>query len=381
MKNIIVAIIFTTITAHAIAMDLPEKKPLLTTRAQQNKRIDSINESINKAVENTSCCCGLFTKIFLERDHFDLLKHVNSYYENEIYEHDIDKLKKKNSYFAVTMDYFCDIAQQNYDAVTLSTLSTITDHTQPQPIKQLNNLSDTLKKHVLNMAYHKTRRVHSIEFIGHTARVRRVDINPQKNLACSASKDGTFRLWNLQTGKELSILSTDAVSGYVKFNDQGTLLATATLSQEEPFEITIQIWCTQTQKILWNIKHHNRFAALAFFQGKKSTTLAIFGQNNSALYRLKKNKEPMFIGTSTQSIPIAVDKGYKIKKRKEDNAWIAQKSAPCLYLCERAIENTAVPMVFNMQKIQMYQDLLESEKHIVDTLFNAKFLHTYTTIN
>lgn len=383
MKPYICSLICIITGAYSIAMNFPETKKLLTPSPtqQQNERIASISETINKSIENISLCCGVCTKSFSKQDHLDLLKFVDScYQEKEMHEHDIDKLKKKNSFFAATIDYFCGIAKKNYAAVTLSTLNIITDYKQPQPTKKLNKLSPALKKYVMTMAYNKIRRVHSIEFIGHTARVRHVAINQEKYLACSASKDGTFRLWDLQTGKNVGKLKEKAVSGYVVFNHTGTLLATATLSQEQPFEITIKIWDPCTKRKLWTIQHHNQFSALAFFQGSTDTTLAILGQNYSTLYTLKKDLEPMRIGTSLQSIPITVDKGYKIKK-KEDHAWIAEKSAPALYLCERAIENSTVPTLFSMQNTPLYTKLLETEKEIVNALFSEKFLITYTRIN
>jgi len=383
MKSYIFFLIVMTMhAAHSIAMDLSEKTPLILSSVQQkNKHTTSISEAINKAIEDSSFCCGLCTKIFVEQDHFDLIKYVDRCYPKGMCEKDIHTLKKKNSYFAASIDYFCDIAKKNYDAVTLSTLNIVTNHEQKQPTSQLEALPSALKKYVMAMAYNKLRRVHSIEFIGHTAPVRRVALNHEKNLACSASKDGTFRLWNLETGKQLYILKELAVSGYVTFNNAGTLLATATLLQEEPFEITIKIWDTDSQKALWNIQHQNRFSALAFFQGQTDITLAILGQNSSTLYTLKKDHEPMCIGNNMQGIPISVDKGYKIKKRKEDHAWIAEKSSPRLYLLERAIENTPAPTVINIHKSPLYKKLLQSEKDIVNALFKTKYLDTYTPIN
>lgn len=381
MNHYIFSLIFITVSLHSIAMDVAEKKPLIFSAAQQkSEHTTSISKAINEAIQNSSLCCGLLTKSFLERDHFDLLRYVDSCYPKGICEHDIDRLKKKNHFFAETIHYFSGIAKKNYAAVTLSTLNIITDHHQTQPTKELNDLSPEWRKYVMEMAYHRLRRVHSIEFAGHTAPVRRVAINHEKNLASSASKDGTFRLWDLETGKPLCIFPEKAVSGYVTFNDDGTLLATATLSQEQPFEITIKIWNTYSQKNLWTVKHHNRFSALAFFQGSTDITLAILGQNHSTLYALKKDLEPICIGKNLQSIPITVDKGYKIKK-KDDHTWIAEKRAPGLYLCERAIENSAIPTLLNMQKADLYKDLLESEKEIIDRLFSEKFLSVYTSIN
>lgn len=381
MKHHIFSLILIVASTHSIAMDLPEKQPLILSPTQQkNKQTTSISEAINKAIQSSSICCGLCTKIFVERDHFDLIKYVDRYYPKGMCEKDIDRLKKKNPFFAESINYFSDIAKKNYAAVTLTTLNIVTDHEQKQSIPQLNELPTGLKKYVMEIAYHKLRRVHCTEFTGHTAPVRRVAINSEKNLACSASKDGTFRLWDLETGKELGILAEKAVSGYVAFNNTGTLLATATLSQEEPFEITIKVWGTDSRKVLWNIQHNRQFAALAFFQNETNPTLAILSKNISTLYALKKDQEPMCMGNNMQDIPIPVDKGHKIKK-KDDHTWIAEKSAPILYLLEQAIKNTPAPNCINISKIPLYKKLLQSEKDIVDAMFKTKYLATYTPIN
>ncbi len=387
MKHYIFSLISIIVPIHSIAMDLPTKIIVSPNTSVQQKKllINAINTKLNIVFKDHVICCYSVPKFFSEKDHFDLLDEVNNYYRPKIGIgiEDIRRLKKMNHLFAATLNYFAEIAWENLNKVTLNTLTIITDYTQQQPTPLLNKLLPSLKNYVMHAAYNKTKRVHFVEFFGHTKPITDIDINAQASLASSASMDETFRLWNLQTGKEICILAGKASRGYVKFNEDGSLLATATVSHKNPLTFDITIWDTTSQTNMWFIQYKKPFEALAFFEHDKKITFAILGTSTSTLYSLKKLKEPIYCGEYKQKLIITSDtnnKGYTIKKR-DDYSWMAAKRAPRLYLLERAIENTSGQTSINIEKIPLYKKLLESEKDIVDTLFKSKYLNTYTLIN
>ncbi|NIS82526.1 MAG: hypothetical protein GTO14_20485 [Anaerolineales bacterium] len=74
-------------------------------------------------------------------------------------------------------------------------------------------------------------------FVGHTFRVNSVAFSPQGELIASASRDGTIRIWSVQSGETLTVLEghEDGVNRAV-FSADGSMLASA--SQDD----TVIIW-------------------------------------------------------------------------------------------------------------------------------------------
>lgn len=349
---------------------------------QQKNRVSRIDSMLKENEEKNSICCGLIKLSLSEKDHFDLLKTVDSFYTKGISIQDIERLKKINNSFAETITYFSDIAAENFDNVTINTLNIVTDYTQQQPRPQLNKLSPTIKNYVMRTAYNKIRRIHYTYFSGHTGPIGEIAINTKALLAASASKDKTFRLWSLATGKELYIFPEKAIHGYVKFSDDGTLLATATINKKKPGEVIIKIWDTYSKENIWIIKQHKPFDAVAFFQEDTKCIFAIFEKSHSILYTLERFKEPIYLAEHTQPLIIIKDterQQYPIKKI--GYSWNIVKRSPRLYLCEQAIKNTAhIPTSQKIESLGIFKNMITSEQNIIVETIKEKASNTYIPI-
>jgi len=84
---------------------------------------------------------------------------------------------------------------------------------------------------------------------GHDSWISRVQISPDDSLIASGSNDGTVRLWNLETGEEIAVLTgyTDTVWA-LDFSPDGRLLATAGEDGR------ILIWDVESQSLVREIE-------------------------------------------------------------------------------------------------------------------------------
>jgi WD40 repeat protein len=86
---------------------------------------------------------------------------------------------------------------------------------------------------------------------GHTSTVRSVVFSPEGTRIASGSDDNTMRIWDTQTGGELALLNghTDTVSSVV-FSPDGNRIASSS------FDETLRIWDTQTGEQLALLEGH-----------------------------------------------------------------------------------------------------------------------------
>jgi len=79
--------------------------------------------------------------------------------------------------------------------------------------------------------------------------VNGVAFHPTKNVLASCSNDSTIKLWNTDTGAELSTLSGHSHSvRSVAWSPDGTKLASGSVDE------TVRIWEAATGKQLWQLK-------------------------------------------------------------------------------------------------------------------------------
>jgi len=89
------------------------------------------------------------------------------------------------------------------------------------------------------------------EFSGHTGAIRLVAFNRDGTfIASSSSGDNTARVWDLNTGKPVAVLTAKSPIDAIGFSPDGTTVATGSLDG------TAQIWSAQTGRPLVLLKGH-----------------------------------------------------------------------------------------------------------------------------
>jgi WD40 repeat protein len=265
-----------------------------------------------------------------------------------------------------TIHYFCELATKNLEGVTCDTLTIIQDPLQDQPIATLNKLPHPIKRYVMRKAYEQVRFVYNIVFKGHTDTIESVDTNTRANLAASASKDKTFCLWKLSNGELLHIFDTiPAHHGYVKFNADGSQLATATVYKENPNKTKIFIWDTKSKQLLYQMKQKSPITNLNFFPDDGNILLAIGKNNHLLLYKLKKNSPAIHVGSITQGIKTKTER-IQYAREGDNYCWMVSKNARPLGVCEYALHNTkSEKSLMTITQIPLYKKLTEHEQDIL----------------
>jgi len=337
-----------------------------------------------------------FNMILTEEEVFEFINNVTDKFPTVIAHRKLlDKFSNNEDLlFFQVINYFIALARKNFDIVTYDTLATIQDATAPQSIPQLNKLPLPIKKYVMSRAYNNIKRPYTTFFTGHTALIRHIDVNARVNLAATTSDDMTFRLWDLATGKEAYTFPEKAMSGYVKFNDSGSRLATTSVHTTNPQEIHIKIWNTTSKMLLHTIAQSNFIMGLTFFQKQQDDRLLVFNQScpsskkhSISLYLLKKNKEPI-VTEYAEAGPARIAFSYthlgdyeSIVNSFDWNAevfnWQAQKNSRPLYLCEQAIRNTQhKEFLGKIKQTPVYESLTPLEK----TMIVNKMSHHRSTL-
>jgi WD40 repeat protein len=291
----------------------------------------------------------------------------------------ITKLIRKTYCFKDAIDYFCDLAQKNFDNVTFQTLTTIQDVKVQQPTPQLNQLPRTIKEYVMN---HVTNN-HSctIMFPIDAGHIESFDIHDKSDLIATASYDGTFQLWNLSHAKQIHTFPEKANRGLIKFTPDGCRLITATLYQQNPDESHITLWDVPSRERLGTIKIPYYVKNIALFDNQSniidiSSILTIMTRFKLLSYALTKKNEQFVCLGECRSNPYngsANPENYHSTSKK--NKFSIKKQCTQLYLCEQAIKNTSdTTLLPNITKTSIYQSLTPYEKGIVDDKLKEKLL-------
>lgn len=373
MKYIIFILFFNSITIPTLlGMDFdketnlsqyltPKSSAAATSSFSYKETLASINKQINESIP-TGIWLTKSPDELTEKEYLNLIKIIENNH-TKIDKHFVNDLARKNSYFSAAIGYFIKLASKNFDKVTCATLDTIRHCNNQQPTPGLNLLPLTIKSYVMKSAFKKIERPYKMVFSGHTRPIISRDVNTKGQVAATASHDEKFYIWNLAEGRKLYKLPQIAYFGQVKFNADGTLLATVTYLEKQPsidvWDITIK---QQPQEPTHTIPfdksiHHTHVTNVAFFKNN----LAVYGSNWMSLYALEKNKEVNFLGTQ-----------YPCEGREQENtfgnidhlwnvdhSWNVTRNNPFLYLAEKAVKNTVhATSLSSLANTKVYKELL-----------------------
>jgi WD40 repeat protein len=130
----------------------------------------------------------------------------------------------------------------------------------------------------------KIREQNSLE--GHRAAVNSVSFSPDGKTLASASADNTIKLWNLDTKKEITILTRHrAAVNSVSFSPDGKTLASASADK------TIKLWNLDTKKEITTLKGHISKIWSVTFSPDGKTLASASADKTIKLWNLDTKKE------------------------------------------------------------------------------------------
>ncbi|MDX2228277.1 MAG: AAA-like domain-containing protein [Leptolyngbyaceae cyanobacterium bins.349] len=123
-------------------------------------------------------------------------------------------------------------------------------------------------------------------FMGHRDLIRTVAYSPNGKTIASGSWDGTVKLWNVQTGKEIRTITghTDIVTS-VMFSPDGKTLASAS------GDLTIRVWNVQTGEELQRLVGHTDIVTSVDFSPDGKTIASGSGDGTIKLWNVRNGKE------------------------------------------------------------------------------------------
>jgi WD40 repeat protein len=106
------------------------------------------------------------------------------------------------------------------------------------------------------------------QFVGHSAGIHGVGLSPDGDRALSASEDGTIRLWEVSTGKELDVFKSGGLPRRVAFAPDGKHAVAAYAGSGNNL---IRLWDVDEHKELRRFEgHRGEVTALAFLPNGRS---------------------------------------------------------------------------------------------------------------
>jgi WD40 repeat protein len=363
-------------------MDNPDKAIALEPLAEFfEERILSASDTINKICKNRNPLT-VSQHPLSEKKALFILESINTLHETAIDQLFIEELMSKNLFFKLAIDYYYERAIKNLNNVTCNTLEAVSHYHYSQPTNKLNKIPFLFKKYVMKKAYAQVECLYNVIFKGHTGTIEGVDANIPSDLAASASKDGTFRLWRLSNGEHLHTFSETSYCGYVKFNRNGSQLATASVYQR-PNKVNICIWDTQSRKLLYKMQQDGPMTHLNFFSNKIGIVVLVSKKNVQSIYQLE-NKQPNTDDSSKENTLCShlgdIAKGIQTKKEQTPYArevnnhdWIITNNSHRLWLCQRAVYNTKNKKLHsNVIHASKYAKMTEYEKDLFNTILDQK---------
>jgi WD40 repeat protein len=136
------------------------------------------------------------------------------------------------------------------------------------------------------------------EFKGHDGTVQSVAISNDGKFLATASVDGTAKVWDLATGKEIQVLkpATPTPVNCVAFNKDGTIVATASLDK------MIRFWNPKDGKSTKELKGHTEGVSSIVFSPDGTLLASGSGDKTVRLWDVKEAKELKNLGSHKKSV-------------------------------------------------------------------------------
>ncbi len=352
--------------------------------------INAIDEKINKKYSKNFIPDFATTLGLTEEEKHDIATIASACCEKnntQLSTQLINDLRKKNIFFDAAIDYFSDFAHQNINNVTYTTIDTVNNPANQQPIPQLNTIPQPIKKYIIKTVYKEMGASYNIPLV-HDRAVRLFAIHPKSDTVASYCHGNTLHLWDLKTGAEKKKIVNHPNIDFMQFNHDGSLIALISNLLTKNFckKSRIQIRNSTTAERIATIKQDNHVYFANFVQGQSNSTIATFMLEENSKYKrrdrvmhlwqLNEQNKYIHIG-SLPPLPwlgehfiefLSDKKKYEGSLDEENNRviHITAKKCPALYLCTQAIYNHKETNTRNIiEQSQTYQQLTEYEKQLV----------------
>ena len=180
---------------------------------------------------------------------------------------------------------------QEFDALIASLRGSIPiKRTKAQPSMQVLT---ALRQAVYGVKEHRLE--------GHSASVNSVAFSPDGKTLASASRDGTIKVWNLQSQKSIATLADHSQwVNSVAFSPDGKTLASAS------YDNTIKVWNLQSQKPIATLAGHSNSVNSVAFSPDGLTLASASGDKTIKLWNLQTQKPiATLAGHSEEVISVA----------------------------------------------------------------------------
>lgn len=106
-----------------------------------------------------------------------------------------------------------------------------------------------------------------IEFKGHTKNVHSIDFNKNEEYMVTGSEDSTARVWDVKTGKTISVLKGHKDEVWASFDNEGKRIITTST------DTTTKVWNAFTGELIATLKGHKGFVYNTYFSNDDQTII------------------------------------------------------------------------------------------------------------
>jgi WD40 repeat protein len=248
-----------------------------------------------------------------------------------------------------------------------------------QCIPELTMFPQQIKEYILQKAHDEIDCGYEIP-LKHQNTIHRFDIHSATDKAVTYSLDYTLRVWDLTTASVLFTLARDIAIDLVRFNYDGSLVATASryITSTNDEISHVNIYNIISRKLLHSIQHDARIYHIQFVQQSPSI-LIMFSkkkcddQNLKMVTALRLNtKKPVAHRLQVRPwqkenfIKSLSDKYAGYIEDEDNTVRVIKKKCVPLYICTQAIYNSErLDKLDNILKSQQYQQLTKYEKQLI----------------
>ena len=265
-------------------------------------------------------------------------------------------------------------AYNHFKNVTADTLADITNpktsHFTRSPLPYV------VKKYVMNRAYSNITNQEKFN-LPLKNKICWADIHATSNLLATAETEGSFTLYNLSTLQPKIIFPEKSKGGYVKFSEDGSLLATVVVTTNDPIAIDLKIRDTIFGNCLYSFTINCRISAIQInktSENKFSLSIITPRYIHFCIVEDNKMQPPIDVPIGTPAPYYFTDaKGYTFPPLNNFDYPIQKLASASYILCNNAIEKTknksSLPQIKNSSAYKLLSIL---EKQDIDAKLNQK---------